>query len=52
MERLVFTDIESAGLVPVQDVLAESGDIFGSGSTGENCRSLRWKFSPGTVAGV
>ena len=52
MERLVFTDIESAGLVPVQDVLAESGDILGSGSTGENCRSLRWKFSPGTVAGV
>ena len=52
MERLVFTDIESAGLVPVQDVLAESGDILGSGSTGENCRSLRWKFSPRTAAGV
>ena len=52
MERLVFTDIESAGLVPVQDVLTESGDILGSGSTGEDSRSLRRKFSPRTAAGV
>ena len=52
VEGLVLTDIEGAGLVSVQDVLAESGNILWCGSTGENCRSLRRKFSLGTGAGV
>ena len=51
-EGLVLTDVEGAGLVSLQDVLAESGNILWRRSTGENCRSLRWKFSPGTGAGV
>ena len=51
-EGLVLTDVEGAGLVSLQDVLAESGNILWRRSTGENCRSLRWKFFPGTVAGV
>ena len=52
VEGLVLADIEGAGLVPVQDVLPESGDILDSGSAGENCRSLRWKFSSWAVAGL
>ena len=48
VERLVLTDIEGAGLVSVQDVLAESGNILWRGSTGKDSRSLWRKFSPRT----
>ena len=51
VERLMLTDIEGAGLVSVQDVLAKSGNILWSGSTGKNCRSLWRKFSPRTGTG-
>ena len=51
VKRLVLTDIEGAGLVSVQDVLAESGDILWNWSTGKDCRSLWRKFSPRTGTG-
>ena len=49
---LVLADIESTGLVPVQDVLPESGNILRCRGTGEDRWGLRRELTSGTWAGA
>ena len=48
VEGLVLTDIEGTGLVPVQDVLPESGNILRCRGTGEDRWGLGRELTSGT----
>ena len=48
VEGLVLADIEGTGLVPVQDVLPELGNILRCRGTGEDRRGLGRELTSGT----
>ena len=48
VEGLVLADIEGTGLVPVQDVLPEPGNILRCRGTGEDRRGLGRELTSGT----
>ena len=48
VEGLVLADIEGTGLVPVQDVLSELGNILRCRGTGEDRRGLGRELTSGT----